>query len=155
MGGLDEDERRMSVAGKTVMVRMRLRDDLRWGLSWALAVAVFFSAYILLVRLFRGRDTFVETGADAEIIIAAYLASGILVGIVLGLLRRFTGTRAGRVIIGVISGWAVFTCIGLASEGWFSAWSAEDWEGVLVLGTVFGLVLPPAMTWINRKTPLD
>jgi hypothetical protein len=155
MGGLEADAGRMSVAGKSVTVRMNLRGDLRWGLSWALAIAVFFSAYILLVRLFRGRDAFVDAGADAKIIIAAYLASGVLVGIILGLLRRFTDTKGGRAIIGIISGWALFTCIGLASEGWFSAWSAEDWEGVLFLGAVFGLILPPMMMWINRRTPLD
>lgn len=137
-------------------MRMNLRKDLRWGLGWALAMTALFSAYILLMRLLRGEDTFAAAaGVSASVVIATYLGSGIFVGLLLGFLRRRTSTAVGRAIIGVFSGWAVFTCIALASEGWFNTWSRQEWEGILVLGAVFGLVIPLGIIWINRKMPLD
>lgn len=90
---------------------------MKWGLAWALALATFFSAWVLLLAALRGSAKFEQYGMTVGEIVGAYYATAVVVGTLLGLCRPFTRTRPGAMAVGSLVGTALYSGIGVSMDG--------------------------------------
>jgi len=99
-----------------------LTENIRWGAKWGLYAAGFFGTWATLVRLASGSRPFDEAGLTYSATIAAYVAFGLLGGMLLVVLRPFTKSQIGSALVGwilaavVYSGFA--TLMGRPPWGW-------------------------------------
>ena len=106
--------------------------DLRWGLSWSLALATGFSAWVLLLTLFRGSTQFHKYDMTTWQIIATYYVVSCVGGIVLGLCRPFTAKRWGATVVGALIGTLAYTGVGISMDHTLST-------STLIIGVLVGV----------------
>lgn len=123
---------------------MRLKFDfkshLAWGVSWGIVFAAIYIAFALAVWLVCGGQCFTEKGVRPPAVIIAYGFAGILGGIVLGAARPLFHSLLGRAIGGVIVAFLPMVAIVSAMAGPIWRWDQLDWETVIVLSLLFGIV---------------
>ena len=110
--------------------------NVRWGVYWGFCGAIVYSAFAVLILIFRGEGPFATNDTTFGTVIALYFVSGITVGIVLGVLRPLTHSRVGAAIVGVI---CTIPAVFMGEMVLNERWSLEqNWMTVLVVSVVFG-----------------
>ncbi len=80
-------------------VNRAVSQNVRWGLANGALFAAVVSALVILLTLTRGE----LTASHVWLVVAAYFASGMSAGLVVGLLREWTRRRVGAVLVGVVA----------------------------------------------------
>lgn len=118
-----------------------LRTNLAWGTKWGLGFAAGFtllSAVPAVIRALVGTDIWWQKGLSFLSIVGVYVFSGILGGIIVGLLRGILrwwwGRRLVGAIIGVPFGFAVRTMV----HGWSGPADLHIW---LIAGAAWGVMM--------------
>ena len=86
--------------------------NIAWGMKWGFSAALFFGAWITLVRLASGTQPFDDLGLSYGTAMAAYFAFGVLGGVLLGLFRPLTVTALGSAIAGWLLAFIVYAGFG-------------------------------------------
>lgn len=132
--------------------------NLRWGITWGIAMACIYSLYVVVVFLFRGAEPFEANDVTLPTLVFLYFLGGVGGGGLLGLLRPLARNRLAAVFIGMIVAIPFFLGVALADEGLPSQWSGETIFAVsgasLTLGGICGYI---AWGWRDgtRKSPLS
>lgn len=135
---MDERESAPGSAAKTAGLARQLRTGLRAGVGLALACG----ASVILVYIVRGIDPYSPSFTSLPALLAALLSSGIVGGVVYGLLARWRSTIVGRFGLGAVIMLAVSACVALFSNG-SNAGATDEWRALgmfMALGGVIGVV---------------
>lgn len=116
-----------------------------WGIRRGLSAALAFSAYVLLLYLFRGAAPFEANDTSLGAVIAAYLFGGLVAGAIIGLLRPFTKRKVGAIIAGIVAAVPVYAAVVFAVNG-FAPWTLMDAVFVAVASLYVG-ALAGFLTW--------
>ena len=111
--------------------------DLGWGVWWGLSAAVFFSAWVTLVRMVSGSAPFTEVGLSYAATIATYFILALVGGSILGILRRFTYVWLGAALVGWFIAFVVYAGVSVALGNPPWRWPAFLW---VVMGFVSCIV---------------
>jgi hypothetical protein len=115
--------------------------NIKWGVWWGLRFAAFFTAIVLLEYIALGSAPFDHIGISPKAAIAAYFASGILAGAVVGALRPFTNTLYGSVGVGIVGAFVVAAAIVSVKSGPPNRWGFVEWATVVIGAVVYGVYL--------------
>lgn len=119
----------------------RLKANLRAGIAGGIFFASCYAAVATGIRILGGEEPFQAHGSTFLGVLAAYYAAGLLAGIVTGLLLETATTWWARLLICILDAHIAFFCFAVARVGpRFWLWPRSEWEGVVVLGTIFGFV---------------
>jgi hypothetical protein len=97
----------------------KVAKNILWGVTWALAVATLFSAYVILLAIIRGSWHFGSDGVTSATIIRSCLFAALPVGTVVGILRprlRWRQGVVGAVLVAVISGIFLYGAVDYAAQ---------------------------------------
>jgi hypothetical protein len=88
--------------------------NIAWGLSWSFRFVLVYSLLAALVYAIAGPP---DKSVTLVELVGTYVVLGLLVGIVIGLLRPISRTRAGSTVLGVIVGAVVYVGGGISFFG--------------------------------------
>ncbi len=125
----------------------RVRASVGFAVLVGLIMATLYSAWVTLLYLLGGPETFSENGLTVWTTIAAYYLAGGIGGLIVGLALPLARNSLGAIAVGILVGFVVFFSMGIASKGLPWQWSSTDWKGVAVLGFLWGGV----GGWITRR----
>lgn len=115
-----------------------LSQNIRWGVANGARFAAVLSGLVALVELPRGA----LTAARLFVVIAAYFASGITAGVVVGVMRQWTRRKVGALLVGIVAAVPVGIALQLAYD--VDAHQAFSWlvlvEFALIAGPLGGLI---------------
>jgi hypothetical protein len=117
--------------GATAENAHELRANVGWGLRGGLLVAAVFSGWAAVVYVISSGGSFEERGISLPEIVSAYAAAGVAAGLLVGMLRPLTRTRAGAYFVGYLAGCIVFVALLWAVAGPPTTWNAVHWLGIL------------------------
>ena len=120
--------------------RATLAYEIRRGVIFGLALAGFFCLYVLVVYAILGDNASEKDGVSLGAVLAVYITSGFLGGVVYGLLNPLGRTLSGKIVIGVVIGALVFAAITTAMHGMPTRWDRTQWSGIAILGLILGVV---------------
>lgn len=123
--------------------RAPLAKNISWGTKWGLSAALFFGAWITIVRFASGTQPFDEVGMSYGTTIAAYFAFGLLGGVLLGFLRPLASTRLGSAITGWLLAIVVYTGFGTLLD--IPPWR---WDTFMLIIVLIGSLLVGAPTGV-------
>ena len=123
----------------------QISDRVRFGVLVGLALAALYCAYALALFAVRGDAPFAKNEVTMPLVLATYVASGIVGGVAYGVLHPLGRTVLGRVVLAVLIGTLVFFGITVATDGLPSHWSRESWEQTVILGALMGV--PIGLLW--------
>jgi len=115
--------------------------NLKWGVSGGLGIASLYCVWVVLLYLIQGADPFSRQRVSLTTVIATYLASGLVAGAVVGLLRPWTENGFGAFVVGLLAGVPITAGLMVCVAGWPSAWSNNDQRGFPVLAIMVGTAL--------------
>jgi drug/metabolite transporter (DMT)-like permease len=118
--------------------------NVRWGMTWGLAMAAGFSLYVIVLTVLRGSPRFDAYGMTTWTIIVTYFGAGIVAGSAIGFLRPLTRWWWGAILTGAIGGMCVYGAISYAMDG------RVDLVFALVIGIPVGGTL--GLTVFRDKT---
>lgn len=83
--------------------KLGLAANLRWGIRWGLLFAAALSSWAALLFAIRGFQEFRKLEVTMPRVIAFYLVSGSVAGVILGLCRPLLKWRSGAGVVGAVS----------------------------------------------------
>lgn len=125
-----------------------------WGVFYSLSVALVFCGYVMVLYFVRGAAPFTANDTTLGGVLAAYVGSAILVGIVLGTFRPLLRHVLGVVVVGWICAAVVFLGIRVAVEG-PANWGPDDLRAAGILGLIFGPAGALIFRWYGKKLSDD
>lgn len=125
-----------------------------WGVGWGLAFALVYIAFVLLLYAVRGTVPFERHQVTLPGVIATYFAGALTAGTIVGMMRPLTATRLGAIVTGAIAAVPVYLGFGIAVDGWFTAWSADEWSTVWGLAPLMGGTLG-YLQWKQSRAERD
>jgi hypothetical protein len=115
-----------------------LSQDIRWGVANGVLFAAVLSGLVALVEIPRGAFT----ASRLWLVIAAYFASGITAGFVVGLVRPWTRRRVVALLVGIAAAVPVGIALQLAYD--MDTRKAFSWlvlvEFALIAGSLGGWI---------------
>jgi hypothetical protein len=100
----------------------------------ALATAMAFSAWVLVLSLLRGSFSWPQYEMTTAQIVAGYFGAALVAGPVVGLLWPLTRWMSGAVVVGSVGGTIIYGAIGVAMGHAHEAWFIGAIPGVLIGG---------------------
>lgn len=91
--------------------------NIRWGLRWGCYYGGFYGVLMLLVVVFSDQPLMRDTPWSNWAVLATYVLTCISIGAFVGILRPFTRTWLGTVVVGMIIGFSVGAGAGLFLMG--------------------------------------
>jgi hypothetical protein len=116
-----------------------LRRDLSWGVKWGIWFAIGYSVLALvpaLIRAITGATTLGGRAISFFAILSIYFASGLGVGLIVGLCRPWLSSVIGAFLVGIVCGVPVALAVRVGIFG-LHDWSTDD----LLAGSIFAVVL--------------
>jgi hypothetical protein len=98
--------------------------NLYWGARWGGFLGAVFMLFAVVVLLFKGPN---PDGISLILILGAYPASGVLAGLIVGLLRPVLVSRSSAMAVGMIAAVPVSILFLRIVKGPFSGWGALGW----------------------------
>lgn len=127
------------------------RDDrvrnLVWGVTQGLLFAGVLCAFVAIASMLRGSTYYARYDLTLAQVVSIYLVSGAAAGAVVGLLRNWTVTLGGAMVVGFFAAIPVALAVYGSSQGSPLRWSQGDWDGVYFFCAVMG----PATGFIRWK----
>lgn len=123
---------------------------IRTGLEWGASFAAVYSAYVVVLWLFRGEAPFEKAETTVVEVILAYCLAGLVGGTVFGILLPLGRSRLGAAFLGFLVALPVTYALGMAVEApdrWFSHLPVVAVLSALLLGPACGL----SMWYVNRR----
>ena len=121
---------------------LTFRENIEWGLRHALTYAVGAAVWVTFTHAILGAD-FSSVGLTYPQLLAVYLALGLAVGCVLGLLRPYaTRSRFGAGLTGSLGAFTIYFSLFVMFGGSPFRWQWPAWFllGIcMVVGFTFGL----------------
>lgn len=124
---------------------VKLFQNIRWGILWGMFIAAGLSGIAIFQYMVRGPALFARLGVTLEATIASYVGSGIIGGMVVGLMRPALQFRVGAVVTAIIVATIAYAGAGVVISGPPSQWSRSDWFIPLIGGLISG---PIAANWM-------
>ena len=119
------------------------------GLRWGLRFAGIYGTYAVLVELLAGEAALTAIGTTLPRLLAAYVAGGVVSGLVVGLLLPFGRTLWGASLIGAAAAIPALYAVGMAIR------PPTDWFGSLpVVAVLTGIVLGVGcgvVVWVGNR----
>ena len=112
--------------------------NIRWGIRWGTTLASIYSLLALVINGLSAGEAFSRKGITLGQTIALYMASGVIGGIVVGLLRPVMKTRFGASAVGVVAAIPLSVGISILRSGSPSGWNDETWVPTLITAGVLG-----------------
>ena len=98
-------------------IRKSAVSNLRWGVGYGLKFGVAFSILISVLWALGGAQSVRREGMSYSLVVACYLAMGLVGGIIVGILRSWSHTRLGAIAIGLFVALEAFWIVNLALSG--------------------------------------
>jgi Mg/Co/Ni transporter MgtE len=114
--------------------------EVRSGALIGLVMAAFYCAYVIILYAVSGPAPFERHHTTLATVLASYAASGLFGGFVYGLLHPLRRALPGQLVVGTVIATLVVLNINIAREGPPTRWTGLEWEPVIVLGLLFGVV---------------
>lgn len=122
--------------------------SIKWTVAIGLIFATLYSIYVLVFFFIVGGEPFQKHNTSVWAIIATYFAGGITGGVAIGALRPYARSRFAAIAVGFVASIFVIFGILLAARGEPTAWTELDWETLIVVSLLFGIV-GGSMFWNN------
>jgi hypothetical protein len=123
--------------------QMGLFQRILWGIKSGATFGLAFTALALLVFLLGGERPFQAHHTSFTNVVVTYLLGGIGSGIIVGVLRPLTRTKAGAGMVGFIAAIPVSVLVRIAIVG-YQPWTVKDiilsFSVCLVLGVPVGVM---------------
>ena len=117
--------------------------NIRWGITWGLVLAAFFSVIVGGQFVFMGPSVVSSRGMSLGTAITAYFVGCVGGGVIIGLLRPLTRRRAGALVVGVAASVPLSIASLAALQG-----SPQHWEeGALPFFVIVGMLLGGAWAY--------
>ena len=116
-----------------------LSQNIRWGVAYGLLFAVVLSGLVIPLAFARGALTV----SRMWLVIASYFASGISVGLVVGLVRPWTRRKGGALLVGLVAAVPVGIALQLAYD------TAAEQSFSWVMLVEFAIIAGPFGGWIR------
>ena len=123
-------------------------ESVKWGLEWGIGMAVVSSLFVVVQSLVRGSFYYERYDISAWVMVGAYAVSGVVAGILIGVLRNMAARRSGAILLGAMIGILVYGSAGFVMLG-------LDWAvagAALVAGPIVGGLV--AWRWSDPDGPL-
>jgi hypothetical protein len=130
--------------------RAALTREVRFGVLFGLIMASLYCAYVTVLYVIAGPSPFERRHTTFVAVLVAYAASGLGGGLLYGLLHPLRRSLPGQLVVGTFISMLVFFNIGISRSGLPTTWASTDWEAVVVLGLLFGVIL----TFIVRRNTI-
>lgn len=117
---------------------MRRETNIGLGVFFGVALATFYSAFVLILFMIRGDSAFEANDITLLGTISAYYFGGIVGGVIVGLLLPLATWRWGSVIVGVVAAVPVFLGIGIAMYGGPGSRGPNDRFGLVTAAILLG-----------------
>ena len=111
-----------------------LSKNIRWGVTNGALFAAVFSVLAMFIAGSRGEIA----GSQLWLVIAAYFASGISAGLVVGLVRPWTRRRLGAILVGIVAAVPAGLALQLAYD--LDTRNAFRWSVALVFALIAGML---------------
>jgi hypothetical protein len=121
------------------MTRTQLLDNLKWGLTQGMVVAVGFSAFVIIQYFAFGSGVVTHYGLTLPTVILTYVSMGIVGGLIAGLGRPLARTHIGAMAMGVILGAIGYGFFAVTMSGLPNHWRGENWFAVVFCSVIFGV----------------
>lgn len=120
--------------------RVRVLDNVRWGITWGLRLALLFSAWVAVLMLLSG--SFVIRASDNRpanglLVIALYFAGAVVSGTIVGLTRRLARWTIGAILVGFLAALPVMAGAIMMARGRIS-WDTENTVLTLAAAALLG-----------------
>jgi hypothetical protein len=115
----------------------RAIDNLKWGIGYGWKFGVAFSILISVLWVLGGAQSVRREGMPYIVVVACYLAMGVLGGIIVGILRSWSHTRLGAIAIGLFVAAEVFWIVSFADSGLH--WDTDTYILALILVPFWGI----------------
>lgn len=97
--------------------RLSIGQRLRWGLRWGLLYVVVFGGLAVILRVIDGPQSFAQHSTSLEAFIEAYVAVGVLGGLLLGLAKPWLRFVAVTAVVGTVIGAMIGFALLLTNAG--------------------------------------
>jgi hypothetical protein len=118
--------------------------NVTWGIAWGLALAVLFSllaSIIAVVGVLGNGDSF----SGLRQVIASYVLAGAAAGFLVGILKPFTQSLIGSMLVGAIAGVTMYGSVA------YSADRTIKLDFALTAGIPVGVVVGAWLWWQRRR----
>jgi multisubunit Na+/H+ antiporter MnhG subunit len=136
---------------------MNVGRNLKWGLRWGLIMAVGFTAIGVVAGIGASFDPTPRNDPSLVSLVGFYFLAGTCVGLLLGLLRPLTQSKAGAIVVGTA---LAAISIGLLARIYVvtDGWTLVDTIGVAMYSLVTGPVAASIIWHVrerSRSAPSD
>jgi hypothetical protein len=125
--------------------------DIAWGAKRGLGVAFVYCAWVSVVYLIGGSTVFAKQEVTYATLVATYLGIGLISGISVGALRRFTNSVVGAYAVGIVAGIPVAVGIAICVKGLPSHWGEYERVAIPFFSVAAGLVIGSEMAKRARQ----
>jgi hypothetical protein len=129
-------------------------DNVFLGVAWGFGLATCFSIFVLLLAILRGSTVYENYGGlTTWRVIALYFATGLVGGVVFGLLRPLTNRYAGKLftaylLLFLVYGGGTAVLLPLMNKGDSTPTPLGE---LLIVWAIICLPLAPAYVWVVRS----
>lgn len=121
-----------------------LAEDVRWGMGYGIFMAGFYSVIAVVSLLIHGVAPLSQFSTALGSAVLFYFASGVLGGVILGILRPLTQNVFGAMLAAIPIALVALTGAWVVAEGSPLYWNRDRWKEVvffaLIVGPFFGAV---------------
>lgn len=127
-------------------IRTSFKSDLAWGLKNALGIAVVLSLVVAIIDAATHGDGTARVGVGIVTIVASYLVSATLAGLLFGAARPYLRGTIASAIICVLAAWPFTFLLALTAGG-----LSESLQTKLIDATVLSLMYGLGGSFVLRR----
>jgi hypothetical protein len=127
-----------------------LQREVQFGVLFGLIMASLYCAYVTVLYVIAGPSPFERRHTTLVAVLVVYTVSGLGGGLLYGLFHPLRRSLLGQLVVGTLIAMLVFFNIVISRSGLPTTWTRTDWEAVVGLGVLFGVIL----TFMVRRNPI-
>jgi hypothetical protein len=116
---------------------MDLARRLWWGARWGALFGCAFVAIAVAIYVLSGQSAFESHHTTFGQVALTYFFGGVIAGVVVGILRPLTRSKAGAALVGFMAAMPVAILMRFATDG-FGPWQQSDTVEIIVLSLILG-----------------
>ena len=114
--------------------------DIRWGVKFGVILAVILIAFVSVGYIVRPDSPSHQSIGWFEVS-SAYLASGIVSGLVLGVCRPLFTSLSRSILLGPVVAFPFYVIVGTVADSPFWTWGAANWAIAVFAAVIVGSIV--------------
>lgn len=114
--------------------------DIRWGIRFGLILATLLIAFVSLGYVLRPDSPSHQSIGWLEVS-SAYLAGGIVCGLVLGICKPLFTSLSRSILLGPVVAFPFYVIVGTVADSPFWTWDAANWAIAVVASLIVGSIV--------------